>query len=57
MTPSKIDRRTFLERTAIAGGALTMAGVTSPFAAPAAADLRGFSVPKVKNRNRGMLVG
>ena len=37
MTPSKIDRRTFLERTAIAGGALTIAGVASPFAAPATA--------------------
>jgi predicted dehydrogenase len=37
MTLSKIDRRTFLERSAIASGALTMAGVTSPFAAPAAA--------------------
>jgi predicted dehydrogenase len=37
MTPSKIDRRTFLERTTIAGGALTMAGVASPFATPAAA--------------------
>src|SRR3954452_3414335 len=37
MTPSKIDRRTFLERTTIAGGALTMAGVASPFATSAAA--------------------
>ena len=37
MASSKVNRRTFLERTAATGAALTMAGVATPFAAPAAA--------------------
>src|SRR6478609_314486 len=37
MTLSKIDRRTFLERSAIASGALTMAGVGAQFATSAVA--------------------
>lgn len=37
MVSSEVNRRTFLERTAAAGAALTMAGVAAPIAAPVAA--------------------
>jgi predicted dehydrogenase len=48
MTPSEVNRRTFLERTAATGAALTMAGVTH-FSKPAtAADADG--APKKRTR-------
>src|SRR4051812_24487916 len=37
MVPTEVNRRTFLERAAATGAALTAAGLAAPFGAPAAA--------------------